>query len=116
MICLLCSQINRALQECLMNPTFSPSALVTLATTANTAAAYIDACDSGAQHVRLDPAYYQNCGLLLYKIFSMLDARLTFPSLLEQSAAARDVAESIQIGRRLEVSTLGYYPRLSARL
>ena len=46
----------------------------------------------------------------------MLDARLAFPSLLEQSAAARDVAESIQINRRLEVSMLGYYPRLSALL
>ncbi len=99
-----------------MNPTFSPSALVALAATANTAAAYIDACDSGAQHVRLDPAYYQSCGMLLYKIFSMLDARQAFPSLLEQSAAARDVAESIQINRRLEVSMLGYYPRLSALL
>ncbi|MFN4325933.1 MAG: hypothetical protein ACK4FP_08600 [Azonexus sp.] len=99
-----------------MNPTFSPSALVALAATANTAAAYIDACDSGAQHVRLDPAYYQNCGVLLNKIFSMLDARQAFPSLLEQSAAAREVAESIQINHRLEVSVLGYYPRLSALL
>ena len=99
-----------------MNSIFGPSALVALATTASTAAAYIDACDSGAQHVRLDPAYYQSCGVLLYRIFSMLDAKLAFPGLIEQSTAARDVAESVRIGRRLEVSMLGYYPQLSVLL
>ena len=99
-----------------MNSIFGRSALIALASTAGTAAAYLDACDSGAQHVRLDPVYYQSCGVLLYRIFSMLDAKQAFPALLEQSAAARDVAESIQIGHRLEVSMLGYYPQLSVVL
>jgi len=99
-----------------MNSIFGHSALIALASTASTAAAYLDACDSGAQHVRLDPTYYQNCGILLYRIFSMLDARQAFPALIEQSAAARDVAEAIQISHRLEVSMLGYYPQLSVLL
>ena len=72
-------------------------------------AAVLDACDAGAQHVRLDPGYYQSCGALLYKIFTMVDAKTTFPSLIEQSAAARDVAESVQMGH-LEVSPDGLLP------
>ena len=99
-----------------MRPTFGRSALMALASSANTAAAYLDACDAGAQHVRLDPGYYQSCGVLLYKIFTMVDAKANFPSLIEQSAAARDVAESVQIERRLEVSLAGYYPQLSVLL
>ena len=99
-----------------MSPTFGRSALMALASSANTAAAYLDACDAGAQHVRLDPGYYQSCGTLLYKIFTMVDAKTTFPSLIEQSAAARDVAESVQIERHLEVSLMAYYPQLSALL
>ena len=95
---------------------FGRSALLALAATASTAAAYIDACDSGAQYVRLDTAYYQTCGTLLFQIFSMVDAPATFPSLIEQSAAARETAESVQIGRRLQVSLLVYYPRLSVLL
>ena len=90
---------------------FGRSALIALAATASTAAAYVDACDSGAQHVRLDPAYYQTCGTLLFHIFSMVDAPTAFPSLIEQSAAARDIAESVQIGHRLQLSLLGYYPQ-----
>jgi len=99
-----------------MRPTFGRSALMALASSANTAAAYLDACDAGAQHVRLDPGYYQSCGALLYKIFTMVDAKANFPTLIEQSAAARDVAESVQIERRLEVSLVGYYPQLSVLL
>lgn len=95
---------------------FGRSALIALAATASTAAAYVDACDSGAQYVRLDPAYYQTCGTLLFHIFSMVDAPTAFPSLIEQSAAARDIAESVRIGHRLQVSLLGYYPRLSVLL
>jgi hypothetical protein len=46
----------------------------------------------------------------------MVDAKANFPTLIEQSAAARDVAESVQIERRLEVSLAGYYPQLSVLL
>lgn len=99
-----------------MGHTFSRSALIALTTTASTAAAYLDACDSGAQHVRLDPGYYQSCGMLLFRIFSMVDPKTAFPSLMEQSAAARETAESIQIGHRLEISMLGYFPQLSVLL
>lgn len=95
---------------------FGRSALIALATTASTAAAYLDTCDSGAVHTRLDPAHYQTCGTLLFHIFSMIDAKEAFPSLVEQSAAARDIYESIQISHRLEVSQRIYYPQLSALL
>jgi hypothetical protein len=95
---------------------FGRSALIALATTASTAAAYVDACDSGAMHIRLDPAHYQTCGMLLFHIFSMIDAKEEFSSLLEQSAAALEVYESLQISRRLEVSQLIYYPQLTALL
>lgn len=92
---------------------FSSSHLQTLEKTALAAAAYLDACDGGSGQVRLDPAYYKACGALLMTIFGVVDARQSFPSLLEASAAARDVAESVQIGQRIEVSRLGYYPELA---
>lgn len=95
---------------------FGRSALIALNTTASSAAAYLDACDSGAFHTRLDPGYYQTCGALLFHIFSMIDARQAFPSLIEQSAAAREVYASIQVSRHLEVSPRIYYPQLSALL
>jgi len=46
----------------------------------------------------------------------MIDARQAFPSLIEQSAAAREVYASIQVSRHLEVSPRIYYPQLSALL
>jgi hypothetical protein len=87
-----------------------------LEVTAMTAADYLDACDAGAKTVRLDPAYYQACGNLLMKIFSVAKASQNFPELLERSSAARDVAESVEIGRRIKLSRLGYYPELSVIL
>jgi len=84
--------------------------LKALQASASTAAAYLDACDGGARFVRLDPAYYQACGRLLVSIFTLVDAHAAFSALLELSPAARDVAESIAIGRRLEISRLGLYP------
>lgn len=84
--------------------------------TACVTATYLDACDDGARQVRLDPRYYQACGKLLKAIFSLVDAEKTFPILLEHSAAARELAESITIGHRLEVSRLGYYPELCISL
>ena len=87
--------------------------LHTLEITATSASLYLDACDNGARAVRLNPAYYQACGKLLISIFSLISARETFPQLLERSPAARDVAESIEISRRITVSRLGYYPELS---
>lgn len=94
----------------------SQTALSTLEITATSAAAYLDACDAGAKSVRLDPAYYQACGNLLMTIFSVTDAHHAFPMLVEQSAAAREVAESIKFGNRIEVSLVGYYPQLAAIL
>ena len=91
---------------------FSEAELDSLAATASSAAGYLDACDAGAGDVRLDPLYYQSCGNLLSKIFMLVDAQQMFPILLEQSAAAREVAESVQIARRIEVSRLGFYPEL----
>lgn len=90
--------------------------LSALQATAATAAAYLDACDGGARFVRLDPEYYRACANLLLRIFAVANPYQAFPILIEQSAAARDVAESIEIGHRLEVSRLGYYPHLAAVL
>ena len=94
----------------------SQSDLSTLEATATTAAAYLDSCDSGAKFVRLDPTYYQACGRLLLLIFSATDANKSFPSLVKQSAAARDALESVEIGRHIELSRLAYYPQLSVIL
>lgn len=95
---------------------FGRSALTSLAATASTAAGYVDACDTGARHTRLDPAHYQICGTLLFHIFSMIDAKDAFPTLIEQSAAARDIYESLKISHRLEIGRRIYYPQLSALL
>ncbi len=96
-----------------MTYTFDQSALSALAKTASTAAGYLDACDAGALHTRLDPAHYKNCGMLLFHIFSMLDGKDTFPTLIEQSLAARDIYDSIKISSLLEFSRLIYYPQMS---
>lgn len=90
--------------------------LCTLEETATTAAAYLDACDSGAKFVRLDPDYYQACGHLLQTIFAVTNASRTFPSLVQQSASAREMADSVEIERRIDVSVLAYYPQLAALL
>lgn len=92
---------------------FTPDNIESLAVTAISAAGYLDACDEGITTVRLDPSYYQACGKVLGHIFSLLDPVLHFPILLEHSAAARDVAESVQISRRIGVSRLCFYPELS---
>ena len=92
---------------------FNQHDLDSLGASASRAAAYLDACDEGATDVRLDPAYYLACGNLLKQIFSLLDAYNDFPRLLEHSAAARDVAESITIAYKIETSCLGFYPELS---
>ncbi|MDZ4313712.1 MAG: hypothetical protein U0989_02885 [Azonexus sp.] len=91
----------------------SQSNLNSLEMTARTAAAYLDACDGGAKYIRLDPDYYKACGKLLMTLFSAVDAAHAFPNLAEESAAARDVIKSIEIGRHLEISRLAYYPELA---
>lgn len=95
---------------------FTQDNLTALEATATTAAAYVDACDAGALFVRLDPTYYRSCGSLLFNILSLVNASKDFPSLMEQSAAAREVAESIQIGRRMELNSRVFYPELAVLL
>ena len=97
-----------------MSTIFTPAQLSSLETTAATAAAYLDACDSGARHVRLDPQHYRACGDLLLRICNLADAKQSFPDLLAQSAAVREAAESVEIARHLTVSRLGFYPELAA--
>lgn len=91
----------------------SQSNIEALQETAVTAAAYLDACDGGTAGVRLDADYYRACAALLLKIFGVVDAARAFPVLLEESPAAREVAEAIAIGRRIETSRLVYYPQLT---
>jgi len=90
--------------------------LKALAVSANAAAMYLDVCDAGKQDGPLDPAYYRACGDLLMNIFSLVDATNAFPRLLKQSAAARELAEAVQIAQRLEISREKFYPRLVALL
>lgn len=91
----------------------SMSNLEALQETAVTAAAYLDACDAGRPGVRLDPDYYRACGALLARIFGVVDPRRVFPVLMKESPAAREAAEAIAIGRRIETSRLIYYPQLT---
>jgi hypothetical protein len=95
-------------------PYFTPAQLASLQATAATAATYLDACDCDARYVRLDPVHYRTCGELLARIFSVVDAQQIFPTLLQDSPAAREIAESIEISRHLAVSPLVYYPELTA--
>lgn len=81
--------------------------------TAASAAAYLDACDAGAAAVRLDAGHYRACARLLLTLFATLEAEVVFPGLLDESPAARELAEALKIGRRIEVSRLGYYPELN---
>lgn len=95
---------------------FSKITLQALEATAVTSAAYLDACDFGAQCCRLDPGYYRACGRLLIEIFSLVDAERAFPYLFEHSAAAREAVESIRMARRIKISRLGFYPELTVLL
>lgn len=94
---------------------FNQTTLQSLEATAATSAAYIDACDSGG-HPRPDPQYYRECGDLLMRIFLLVDAEKAFPNLLERSAAAREIADSIRIRQRMEAGWLGAYPELAVLL
>lgn len=97
-------------------PYLTNAQISALAGTAASAAAYLDTCDSGAQFVRLDPAYYQACAHLLTTIFSVLDARESFPDLLSQSPAARNTLDCLHMERQIRSSRAGYYPELAVIL
>ena len=90
-----------------------------LASTAASAAAYLDTCDNGAQFARLDPAYYQACARVLTTIFAVVDVQDAFPDLLSQSPAARnmpaDGTPDPQQLRRLLPAT-GRHPATRRRL
>nr|MBL8410173.1 hypothetical protein [Dechloromonas sp.] len=92
---------------------FSQSNLNTLEVSARSAAAYLDACDNGAKYTRLDPGYYQACAKLLLAIFSVVDAAHAFPGLVEESAAARDIVKTIEMGRRIQLSRIAYFPEMT---
>lgn len=98
-----------------MNP-LTHNHIESFAVSAIRAAAYLDACDCGTPKVRLDAGYYQACAKVLREIFVLLDPYRHFPVLLEQSPSAREVAESLQIARRIEISRLGYFPELTVTL
>ena len=87
-----------------------------LAATASRAAAYVDDCDSGARNTRLDPDYYQACSNVLIQIFRVCDARRDFPMLLEHSAAAREVDESLRIEHLINTGRSDHFPLLEAIL
>jgi hypothetical protein len=95
---------------------FSQSNLNTLEVSARSAAAYLDACDNGAKYTHLDPAYYQACGRVLLAIFSVVDAARAFPGLVEESAAARDIIKTIEMGRRLQISRIVYFPEMTVAI
>ncbi|MBI2276623.1 MAG: hypothetical protein HYU74_04670 [Dechloromonas sp.] len=94
---------------------FNQSTLLSLEATATTSAAYLDACDSG-NHPGRDPNYYRECGDLLTRIFLLVDAEKAFPNLLARSAAAREIADSIQIRKRIEAGRQAAYPELAILL
>ena len=99
-----------------MSNALNPVSLKAFEATATKAACYLDAWDNGGTHVVLNPGYYQACGALLSKMFSLFDARQSFPDLLSRSAAAREIADSVTVGRQLETSCLVFYPQLAAVL
>lgn len=94
---------------------FNQSTLQSLEATAANSAAYLDACDSG-RHPARDPKYYRECADLLMRIFLLVDAEKAFPKLLERSAAAREIADSIQIRQRIEAGRQVSYPELAVLL
>lgn len=83
---------------------------------AHTSAAYLDACDAGAPTQRLDPGYYRACGDLLARAFALEGAEQNFRALREGSAAAREIADAVQLGQRLETGRQRAYPLLAALL
>jgi len=97
-------------------PYLTQAQISSLASTAASAAAYLDTCDSGARFARLDPAYYQACARLLTTIFSVLDAQESYPDLLSQSPAARNTLECLRMERQIRSSCAGYYPQLAVVL
>ncbi len=99
-----------------MAQTLNPTSLKAFEVVAGRAAAYLDACDSDSRRARLDPEQYQQCAGLLQHMFSLFDARQNFPGLLAQSAAAREIAEAVRVGRLLQTSCLVYYPQVAAVL
>jgi hypothetical protein len=88
---------------------FDKRTLQALEATASASAAYLDACDSGVGSNRLDPEYYRACGDLLIRIFALVEPENDFPDLLKRSPAAREIADSIQLRRRIEAGKLGYH-------
>lgn len=93
---------------------FTTAQLASLEVTAITAAEYLDICESGLQPAKFDAEQYRTCAELLSKIFYVVDASKVFPMLLKQSEAAREMAESVQIERRISISRLVFYPELAA--
>lgn len=94
----------------------SPEKIEYLSATAISAATYLDACDVKAEDVRLDPECYLACGEALKEIFRHLEPHRHFSVLLQESPAAREVAEALDMDRRLAVSRLGYFLELSITL
>jgi hypothetical protein len=86
------------------------------ATNAASAAAYLDACDEGMPGAAFDPGYYKACAGLLMTILALQDANELFAGLLERSAAAREVAETIALGKELASSRDGACPQLDTLL
>lgn len=95
---------------------FTRENLQALEVTARIAAHYVDACDTNTSGIPLDPDYYRACGDVLVKILSLVNPELAFTELLKESAAAREVAENVGIGRRIETSKIIFYPQLAAIL
>lgn len=85
-------------------------------TNAATAAAYLDACDEGMPGAAFDPSYYKACAGLLMTILALQDANELFSELLERSGAAREVAETIALGKELETNRDGSCPQLDTLL
>ena len=99
-----------------MSSELGPHSLKAFESTAVVAAAYLDACDAGITHIHLDPDHYRDCATLLSRMFALFDPAHHFPTLLEHSPAAREIAEGIVMGGRLDTSCLIYYPQLAAFL
>lgn len=98
-------------------PAQTPSTMVaSIGVNAATAAAYLDACDEGMPGAAFDPGYYKACAGLLMTILALQDANELFSELLERSAAAREVAETIALGKELETNRAGSCPQLDALL
>ncbi|HEX6733167.1 MAG TPA: hypothetical protein VF096_00025 [Azonexus sp.] len=87
---------------------FDKHTLRSLEATAAASAAYLDACDAGAEGSRLDPDYYRACADLLVKIFALVEPERDFPTLLKDSPAAREIAEAIVLRRRIEAGRLDH--------